>query len=86
MYAGNTSISFSSENLLLLLEDLKRELEGISEWLRQIKQSLNVAKCEYMFLGNSKQLSKTSEIGNIKIDEDEIKRVSIYSSYSRQNI
>ena len=29
-----------------------------------------------MFLGNDKQLSKISEIGNIKIDKDEIKRVN----------
>ena len=29
-----------------------------------------------MFLGNDKQLSKIAEIGNIKIDKDEIKRVN----------
>ena len=44
--------------------------------LRQYKLSLNVAKCEYMFLGNDKQLSKVSEIGKIKIDKDEIKRLN----------
>ena len=65
MYADDTSISFSSENLLLLLENLKRELEGILDWLRQNKLSLNVAKCEYMFLGNNKQLNKTSQIESL---------------------
>ena len=29
-----------------------------------------------MCLGNDKQLSKTSDIGNIKIDKDEIKMVN----------
>ena len=76
MYSDNTSISSSSENPLQLLEDLKRELEGIMDWLRQNKLSLNVAKYEYMFIGNDKQLSKISEIGNIKLDKDEIKSVN----------
>ena len=76
MYSDNTSISSSIENPLQLLEDLKRELEGIMDWLRQNKLSLNVAKYEYMFIGNDKQLSKISEIGNIKLDKDEINRVN----------
>lgn len=29
-----------------------------------------------MFLGNDKNLSKISEIGNFRIDKDEIKRVN----------
>ena len=37
--------------------------------------SLNVAKCEFMFLRNSKQLGKISEIGDLKVGEGEIKRV-----------
>ena len=35
-----------------------------------------MAKCECMFLGNDKNLSKISEIGNFRIDKDEIKRVN----------
>ena len=76
MYADDTNISYSSEIPLQLLEDLKMALERIMDWLRQNKLSLNVAKCGYMFLGNDKQLSKISEIGNIKIDKDVIKRVT----------
>ena len=45
------------------------------DWRRQNKLSLNEA-CEYMFLGDDKQLSKTSEIGNITIDKDKIKMVN----------
>ena len=47
--------------------------------LKQNKLSINVAKCEYMFIGNDKQLCKISYIGNLEIDKEEIKRV-------RQNI
>ena len=75
MYADDTSISASSENPVQLVEHLKRELEGIMDWLRQNKLSLNVAKCEYMFIGNDKQLRKISDIGNLEMDKDEIKRV-----------
>ena len=34
MYADDTSISASSENPVQLVEHLKRELEGIMNWLR----------------------------------------------------
>ena len=72
MYADDKSIFSSNENPLQLLQDLKREVEGIMEWLRQNKLSLDVAKCEYMFVGNN-----ISEIGNIEIGKDEQKtRVS----------
>ena len=37
MDADDTNISASCDNLLQLLEDLRRELEGIVDWLRQNK-------------------------------------------------
>ena len=51
------------------------------DWLKQNKSNRNVVKCEYMFLGNDKQLSKISENGYIKIDKDEIKPKQIFCSY-----
>ena len=50
MYVDDTSISTNSEDPLLLLEDLIKELEGIVDWLRQNKLSLNVAKSECFFV------------------------------------
>ena len=76
MYADDTSISASSENPIQLIQYLKRELERVMDWLRQNKLSLNEAKCEYMIIGNDKQLSKIFDIGNLEIDKDKIKRVS----------
>ena len=46
------------------------------DWPRQSKPSLKVRRCKYMFIGNEKQLSKISDIGNLEIDKDVIKRVS----------
>ena len=76
MYADDTSISASSKNPVQLIEHLKRELEWIMDCLKQNKPSLNVEKCEYMFISNGKQLSKISDIGNLETDKEEVKRVS----------
>ena len=57
------------------MEDLRKELQAVIDWLRQNKLSLNVTKCEYMLLGSNKQLGKISEIGDLKVGEEEIKRV-----------
>ena len=43
----DTSISSSSEIPLQLLEDLKRELERIMNWLRRNKQILNIASLSW---------------------------------------
>ena len=75
MYANDTSITLGGEDAYQLLEDLRNELQDVIDWLRQNKLSLNVTKCEFMFLGNSKQLGKISEIGDLKDGEDEIKRI-----------
>ena len=75
VYADDTSISLGGEDAYQLVADLRHELPHIMDWLTQNKLSLNVAKCEYIFLGNSKQLGKISEIGDLKVGEDEIKRV-----------
>ena len=84
MYANGTNITLGGEDAHQLLEDLRNELQDVKDWLRQNKLSLNVTKCEYVFLGNSKQLGKISEIGDLKVDEDEIKRVEKTCRRSQQ--
>ena len=74
MYADDTSIAFGGEDAHQLLADLRNELQNIKDWPRRNKLSLNVTKCEYMFLGNSKQFGKISEIDDLRVDKDEIKR------------
>ena len=43
------------------------------DWPRQHKLSPNVVKCEYMFLGNNKQFSRISEIGDIELTKMKLK-------------
>ena len=71
-----TDSLFGWQRCFSALEDRMNEIKSIKDWLRQNKLGLNVTKCEYMFIGNSKQLGKLSEeINNLKLSEDEILRV-----------
>ena len=74
-YADDTSITLGGEDAYQLLEDLRNESQDVIDWLRPNKIGLDVTKCEFIFLGNSKQLGKISEIGDLMVGEDEIKRV-----------
>ena len=58
MYADETCVNITSENLNELLTDLKNELENISNWIRINKLSLNTRKSEYMVIGQRRQLNK----------------------------
>ena len=71
MYVNDTKTFSSNEDPLQPLADIKMEVKGVKDWLRKNELSLNVAKCEYMFLGNNKQLSKLKLIESklIKIKE-----------------
>ena len=53
----------------------KRSPTAITRAKRGIAKGYGMANCKYMFLGNNK-LSKTSEIGNFKFNNDEIIRVN----------
>ena len=48
MYADDTSVTCSAEDLIELCNDLKTEVANIAEWLRLNKQSFNTDKTEYM--------------------------------------
>ena len=75
MYADDTSVTCSAEDLVELSNDLKTELDNIAEWLRQNKLSLNIDKTEYMVVGHKRQTNSIAEPIDIKINEEPIKRV-----------
>ena len=74
MYANDTSVTYSAEDLAELCNDLKTEVENIAEWLRQNKLSLNTDKTEYMVVGHKRQINNISEPIEIKINEEPITR------------
>ena len=55
MYADDTSVICSGEDIYDLCNDLKAEIDNVAEWLRQNKLSLNTDKTEYMVVGHKRQ-------------------------------
>ena len=51
MYADDTSVTCSAEDIDTLCDDLRTELTNISEWMRQNKLSLNANKSEFLIVG-----------------------------------
>ena len=51
MYADDTCVTCSAEDIYDLCNDLKAEIDNIAECLRQNKLSLNTEKREYMVIG-----------------------------------
>ena len=72
LFADDTNLFISGNNLDVMVNDLNSELEGISSWLKVNKLSLNVKKPHYM-LFSSKRNRK--DILPIKIDDNEIDEV-----------
>ena len=52
MYADDTTISYSSDNMEELIVVVKSELSRLNQWLQGNKQSLNVVKTQAMVIGS----------------------------------
>ena len=74
MYADDTSITCSGEDIYDLCNDLKAEIENITEWLRQNKLSLNTAKTEYMVVGHKRQTNQIPGLLEVNVNGEPIKR------------
>ena len=61
MYADDTTISYSSNNIDDLNYKLNRDLNCLKQWLRGNKLSLNVIKIQAMVVGSRPNLRKISE-------------------------
>ena len=55
MYADDTSVTCSDQDVGELCSDLRAEVDNFAEWLRQNKLSLNTDKTEYMVVGHKRQ-------------------------------
>ena len=65
MYADDTTISYSSNNIDDLNDNVNRDLNCLKQWLRGNKLSLNVIKTQAMVVGSRSNLKKISE-GNVQ--------------------
>ena len=56
MYADDTNVTCSAEDIDTLCDDLRAELTNVSEWMRQNKLGLNANKSESLIVGHKRQL------------------------------
>ena len=74
MYADDTSITCSGEDIYDLCKDLKAEIDNITGWLRQNKLSLNTAETEYMVVGHKRQTNHIPGPLEVNVNGQPIKR------------
>ena len=55
MYADDTTMTYSADDIETLCDDLNEELTNISEWMRSNKLSLNASKSEFLIVGHKRQ-------------------------------
>ena len=75
MYADDTSVTCSAEDIDELCNDLRTEVDNIAEWLRQNKLSLNTDKTECMVVGHKRQTNRIQGPLEVNINGGPIKRV-----------
>ena len=68
MYSDDTSISYASKNIEVLIALLNRNLHCLSKWLQGNKLSLNVVKTQAMVIGSRPKLKKIDEKKGKKVD------------------
>ena len=62
MYADDTTISYSSDNIEDLAAVVNSELPRLNRWLQGNKQSLNVIKTPAMIIGSKQKLSHKKQL------------------------
>ena len=71
LFANDTNIFCSGENLKQLLEDNTKEMSTVKTWFDKNKLSLNLNKTKVMLFGNCRMNTQVQ----IQIDGVEIERV-----------
>ena len=74
MYADDTNISTTGNDLTEIVASANKDLETIREWLIAKNLILNVAKLEYMGIGSNYRVSKIAwdpqiKLGNNTLDK-----------------
>ena len=75
MYADDTSVTCSDEDVGELCSDLRADLDNIAEWLLQNKLSLNTDKTECRVVGHNRQTNRIHGPLEININGGPINRV-----------
>ena len=82
MFADDTQIMTSSNDISIVTETLNKDLENFSNWMISNKLTLNKCKTEYMIIGSRQRLANIQIEPSLimKIGDMEIKRVKTIKS------
>ena len=75
LYADDTEVSFSSNELSDVTRNFQAELKNISEWMRMNKLSIHPEKTEFMVIDHPRRQSKLPELQPFYLDSIRIKQV-----------
>ena len=80
MFADDTQIDTSSNNIDSIANILNEDLINVSDWMKANKLSLNASKTEYMVIGSHKRLHQTQSDAPITLANNQIKRIKVTKS------
>ena len=76
VYADDTTVTITSNDVEKILHEAQQELFNLSEWMRINKLSPNPAKAEYMIKGHSLKLNTLNTSNPLSIKGTDIKHVT----------
>ena len=76
MFADDTNLFYSHNNIKILFKNVNDELEKISQWFKANKLSLNEGKTKFTLFHKCDKDNLPLQLPNLKINNNEIKRSS----------
>ena len=80
IYADDTRLTFASNDVAYVEENMNDDLTKITEWLSANKITLNKSKTEFMLIGSRQRLNTFNRLPSFTIDSNSIKQVEFTKS------
>jgi len=80
MYADDTHLTFASNDVAHLEENMNDDLTEITEWLTANNVTLNKSKTEFMLIGSRQRLNTFNRLPSFTINSNSIKQVEFMKS------
>ena len=80
IYADDTHLTFASNDVAYLEENMNDDPTKITEWLSTNKITLNKLKTEFMLIGSRQRLNTFKRLPSFIIDSNSIKQVQFMKS------
>ena len=78
MFADDTNLFLSDENMSELFQQMNKELKGVSTWFKANKLSINIDKTKWtIFYPNSKKRSMPTKFPELFIDGKTLERETV---------